>query len=102
MAIVNDYSRFQRTELVLEDGVEVFSTWTMPPFLSEELPSDQIGSYKVTNAMEGRPDLISNIIYGTPYLDWVLIAFNNARDLNWPKAGVIIKYPSNTAVITEL
>jgi hypothetical protein len=50
--------------------------------------------------MNGRPDLISYMLYKTPRYDWVLIAFNNAVDtLNWPPTGLQIKYPVKSVIV---
>ena len=102
MAEVHDTSRFTKTELILEDGVETFGTWSMPSYLIERPIDDNIKKFKVMSALEGRPDLIANQLYGTPSLDWVLIAFNGVRDLNWPRAGDTIEYPIPRIVVTEL
>jgi len=103
MATIPDTSRFTNTELILEDGVETFGTWTMPSYLIERPVDDHIKKFKVTSALEGRPDLIANQVYDNPHLAWVIIAFNGTRDvLNWPRAGDTIEYPISRLVITEL
>lgn len=106
----NKYSRFRLTERVIEQGKETLGVWARQSWL-KELPEDRfIMVYKVTSRTEGRPDLISNLLYGTPLLDWVIISFNaahypelNVRGvLNWPKTGTIIKYPSDTIIFPEI
>jgi hypothetical protein len=100
---LDDYSRFTKTEKVIVDGNETFGRWSSYTFLTEQLPSYEIGNYKVGPSTENRPDMISNVIYGTPLLDWVLIAFNQVTDvLNWPKSGTIIKYPVESVVMPEI
>jgi|TARA_R100000482_G_scaffold120282_1_gene65422 hypothetical protein len=48
----------------------------------------------VPNGMEGRPDLISNSVYGTPYMWWVICVANNISDpFEQLKAGKQIKLP---------
>tara|TARA_R110002167_G_scaffold263838_1_gene470591 strand:- start:616 stop:915 length:300 start_codon:yes stop_codon:yes gene_type:complete len=48
----------------------------------------------VPNGMEGRPDLISNAVYGTPYMWWVICVANNISDpFEQLKAGKQIKLP---------
>ena len=77
--------------------------WSQPTFLKVKPDPKNIRTYKVTSKTEGRPDLISYSVYGTTFLDWVIIAFNNAHDaLNWPKAGDTIEYPNDTIVMSEL
>ena len=103
MAVPNDISRFRNTELILVDDQEVFGTWSQPQFLLERPDESLINKFRVTSALEGRPDLIAARLYGTPQLDWVLVAFNNVRDvLNWPRAGDTIEYPLETVVFPQL
>lgn len=103
MTTISDFSRFKHTELLIEDGAEVFGTWNPPEYISGNIQDDKIANYKVNNTVEGRPDLISNELYGTPHFDWVLIAFNNPTEiLNWPKAGLVIKYPIRSIVLTNI
>ena len=103
MAELDQFSRFQRTESVIFDGVETYGSWVQPSFLAKRPQENQIGVFRVTSALEGRPDSIADQLYGTPLLDWVLISFNNARrSLNWPKAGDTIEYPLDTVVLPEL
>jgi len=98
-----EYSRFSNTELTIVDGHETYGTWNQFDFLVNRPPEDQIGTFQVTNAVEGRPDLISTQLYGTPALFWVLIAFNNARiALNWPRAGDVIEFPIESLVIPQI
>lgn len=103
MPNLDSFSRFQLSEPIIYDGVETFGTWKQPSFLRKRPPEDQIGVFRVTSATAGRPDLIANQIYGSPLLDWVLIAFNGARQaLNWPLAGDSIEFPVDTIVLPEL
>lgn len=104
MADLDQFSRLQKSDpIITSDGIETFGTWTQPSFLITRPPEDQIGVFKVTSALEGRPDSIAQALYGTPLLDWVLISFNDARRaLNWPRAGDSIEYPLDTVVLPEL
>ena len=96
-------SRFSSTQITIVNGVETYGTWNKYNFLKERPPEDDIDTYEVPASMEGRPDLISQAIYDTPNLYWVLVAFNNARTvLNWPKAGKLIEYPKESVVMTEV
>ena len=101
--ILSDFSRFSRTDMVIIDGNETFGKWKLYAFLKERPAEENIGVFQVTSAVEGRPDLISQQIYRTPLLDWVLIAFNNARDtLNWPRSGDLLEYPIESIIIPEI
>lgn len=106
----NEFSRFNNTEHIIVDGKETIGTWNKPSWL-RELPDDKfIRTFNVNSALEGRPDIIANRVYGTPLLAWVLIAFNathysdgGARvGLNWPRAGMLIRYPSDSIVFPEI
>ena len=101
--MLDQFSRFNNTERIIIDGVETYGTWNQPSFLKKRPQDDQIGVFRVTSALEGRPDLISNNLYGTPVLDWVLISFNGVSNtMNWPKAGDTIEYPLDSVVLPEL
>lgn len=103
MAELDQFSRFQQSEPIIVDGIWTYGTWKQPSFLLKRPTEDKIGVFRVSSALEGRPDLISYQVYGTPLLDWVLIAFNDARrSLNWPKSGDNIEYPSDAVVLPEL
>lgn len=102
MIKLTDFSRFRKTDMVIVDGVETFGVWTQPSYLITRPDEQYIGKFKVTSQYAGRPDLISHMLYGTPSLDWVLIAFNDVTSLNWPETGVIIEYPSDSLVFPEL
>jgi hypothetical protein len=103
MTTFEDMSRFSKTEKVIQDGIETVGTSVQHNFLKERPDESLIKRFYVTNAVEGRPDLIAARVYGLPELDWVLIAFNKARDvLNWPRAGDVIEYPIASVVIPDL
>jgi len=95
--------------MIITDGHETFGRWKSYSFLKERPADENIGVFRVTSAVEGRPDLISQQVYGTPLLDWVLIAFNNTIDnqsarnaLNWPRAGDLVEYPVESIVVPEV
>ena len=101
--VEDPFSRFKDTPLVVINGRETVGSWPKYQFLKQRPPSDLILVYQVTSQTEGRPDLIANAVYGTPKLDWVLLAFNNVIEtLGWPRAGASIEYPSETVVLPEL
>ncbi len=103
MAKFSFQSRYRKTDQIIVDGVETVGTWKQPNYLIERPKENFILRYYVTNAVEGRPDLIANQLYGTPTLDWVLIAFNSPTEcLNWPTAGTTIEYPSQDLVLSQL
>lgn len=100
---LSDYSRFTGTEMIIVNGIETYGKWSGYSFLKQRPPDDKIGVFRVTSALEGRPDLISASVYNTPLLSWVLIAFNNARGvLNWPRTGDRVEYPLEEIVMPEV
>jgi len=100
---LSNWSRFRTTESVLYDGKETFGRWNPPGILTQNLPRNKLIVIKVNNVLEGRPDLISLAYYGTTLLDWLIIAYNNASGaLNWPRAGQVISFPTERAVMDQL
>lgn len=92
-------SRFRYTDSISYDGEVTYGLWSKPPFFTDASYS----RYTVRNSMAGRPDLISNELYGTAELFWVLIAYNAPREtLNWPKAGETILVPDASFVFGQL
>lgn len=97
------YSRFNLTNKINYEGHATYGSWKKYSFLINQLPESSIGVYIVDSSTAGRPDLISNRIYGATELDWVLLAFNNVRDtLNWPEVGELVRYPAESIVIQEV
>lgn len=100
---VSSYSRFFTTDTVVFEGKETFGLLVERDFLKREnLEEDQIIKFKVQPEYAGRPDLIANDVYGTPYLDWVVTLFNKPRNpLNWPYSGTTIELPRADKVVQE-
>jgi len=89
--------------MIVVDGVETVGTWNQPSYLLERPDETMIDKFYVSNAVEGRPDLIAQAMYGSPELDWVIIAFNNPPEiLNWPRAGDMIDIVMRELVFAEL
>ncbi len=100
--LIGAHSRLLYMDVVNYKGVETYGRWKPPSFLQERPADEFIGSYTVTAADEGRPDSIAFDLYGSEFLDWILIAFNSATDVNWPPAGSVIKYPIPALVSREI
>ena len=80
------------------DGVSHLGRWVEPEFLS----TAPFRTVTVVSQFNGRPDLLSQHLYGTPEYFWVLVAFNRPVDtLNWPKSGELIKVPDITSIALE-
>ncbi len=100
MTKLDSHSRFLRTPEIIYEGHETFDVWNQHRFLKEEVDS---GVFTVSSQYAGRPDKISKILYGTSYLEWVLIAFNNPPEpLGWPKSGETIRYPIESEVYPSI
>lgn len=103
-------SRFYNTPLVLYNGIETLHKWVEPSWIRNKPADEFIGTFTVDGSTEGRPDLISSVIYNTPLLDWVIISFNathypesNAKSvLNWPISGTVVRYPIEIVVLPTL
>lgn len=96
-------SRFSSTDRIRFKGRETYGRWPSYSFLKQRPPDNLIRTFRVTSAVEGRPDLIAYQVYGISTLDWVLIAFNKVIEpLNWPSAGTTIEYPLESIVVPEV
>ncbi len=83
-------SRFNKSVPIVYDGKETWGRPELPTYLTNPT-EDQIIKYHVNGAMAGRPDKISDDIYGTHIYDWVLLMVNNVMDpLDWPERGETI------------
>lgn len=103
MSQFDAYSRFRNTQSVLYNGSVTVGTWVPPSYITTRPDESQISTFIVPHGMEGRPDLIANQLYNTPYLDWVLIMFNTPNEVfGWPKVGDAIEYPDESLVMLNL
>lgn len=93
-------SRFNQTEPVIRDGRTTFGLWVRPLAVDPNAIDEQdLITIKVDQQHAGRPDVIANEQYNTPYLEWVVTMFNRPLNpLGWPQAGLIIKIPSKQAI----
>jgi hypothetical protein len=95
-------ARFNESMPIIFDGKESFGMWKKPKFLDGR-PFEETVEYVVDNTKAGRPDLISDEIYGTPQLYWVVIsAMRPMVTTNWPNAGDVLKLPSSSEVYAQL
>lgn len=97
------FSRFKNTPPIMYDGKLTYGSWVKPSWLVTRPDQKNIKSLIVSPAQEGRVGALSQSIYGTPYLMWVLLAFNNVQNpMRWPKAGTMVEYPIPEIVLPEL
>lgn len=99
MAVLLNTSRFIKTPLTkTRDGKDTYGI--IQGFDSlRDIDGDNIESFLVDSCYSGRPDLIAQLFYGNPHLEWVIVFANRPKNtLNWPKAGSTIKIPRNTFV----
>lgn len=97
-------SRFKNTELISINGNIMPAMMKKFDFLQKDkLTDDQIVKIEINNDRAGRPDLISNDLYGTVLFKWILYLFNNVQNpFGWPKASTVIEAPTSAAVWREL
>ena len=101
MTKLDSYSRFSQTQETIYKGNETYGMWSGYDFLNRD--DVATGVFRVPNHLVGRPDRISARLYGTPLLDWAIIAFNNPSEiLGWPHAGELIKYPLDSEVFPSI
>ena len=103
MSIFKSTSRFKLTPLVRYNNILTPGLMKRFDFL-DNIDDDKILNIEIDGSRAGRPDLISNDIYGTTLYKWILILFNNVTDPfdEWPKVGTTIKAPTNDVVWGEL
>lgn len=96
-------SRFRTTEPIIKDGKETFGRWSRPAFMDAELIGEnRTIKFHVTQKYAGKAWMIANDVYGSPFLEWVVIMFNRPKNpLNWPRAGSVITLPNPNLVSTS-
>lgn len=66
-------------------------------------PGDSDQFVTVPQHLRGRPDLISNLAYGTPDLWWVIYEFNGIRDpLFELTTGTVLRIPAIDRVLDAI
>lgn len=67
---------------------------TIMPFQNDDIV------FTVDQQYAGRPDLISDLIYGTVKYNWVVLQYNTILDLDTElSAGSVIRLPARTRLI---
>jgi hypothetical protein len=94
---VSVFSRFRDVERIRFRGVDTFGTWKVPEVFNN-LTEDDVIKYVVPAGEGGRPDIIAFNQYGNSHLMWILITYNNATDLDWPRAHEVIDIPARRAI----
>lgn len=88
-------SRYRYTKVVRHNGVETIGMWPGFKWMSEP----PFTTIVATTANQGRLDLIAAEYFGAPDYGWAIMYYNNARDLNWPRAGDEVKIPNPSLVL---
>jgi hypothetical protein len=92
------YSRYIDTEQVFWKKEESFGLYEVSERIKSLKPKDLI-SIKITTGLAGRPDLIAQENYGTPYYSWVIVIHNSPLNpIGLPKQGDVITIPTATIV----
>lgn len=101
---LDSLSRFRTQEPVVFNGNETFGLYDRPRFLNrDELSEDEIFQFKTQPQHAGRPDMIALDAYGSQFLDWVVILFNNPRNtLGFPANNAVIDLPVRQIVLGEI
>jgi hypothetical protein len=94
-------SRFSLSTPIVFNGVETFGLLTQFPFLDpNNLQPTDIVTLKITPDLARKPWAISQMLYNSPVLDWVIVLFNKPLNpVGWPAIGTIIKAPAASVVI---
>lgn len=91
--VLPHYSRYKDTEKILWNNNSTFGVYAVPDRLKNLQPSDLI-SVKITPGLAGRPDLIANEHYNSPYYSWIITMYNSPLNpIGWPKNGDLILIP---------
>ena len=104
MSVFGSTSRFKLTELVVHNGNIMPGLMKRFEFLSTDRPNSDTLRILIQGSLAGRPDAISNRLYGTTKYKWVLLLANNVKNPfdGWPKVGATIIAPTNPAIWREL
>ena len=101
-------SRFyQNVPIITTDNfgnnITTFGRWTRPDWMMPiNIASTDVLLFQVNQQFAGRPDLISQKFYGTPYYEWVIVMFNSPLNpLGFPVAGSVIKILSSKIVFSN-
>jgi hypothetical protein len=96
---LKSYNRFKYTDLITtRNGNETYGLMSGFNDLKNITDENYI-KWTVESDYEGRPDMIANKFYRTPYYEWIVVFANRPKNpLNWPKTGDIIKIPSDQFV----
>ena len=91
MATFNENSRYKDAVITdLKDSTETFVILKKFPTIPL---SDNDKAVKITEATSFRPDLLSNLVYGTPDFGWALLLANNLRSFAELGTGLKLRVP---------
>jgi len=93
MSDLPHYSRYANSESIFWNGEQSFGLYEFPERLKNLEPKDLI-NIKIAASHAGRPDLISEEYYRTPYYSWIIVMHNSPiNPIGWPKIGSIVSIP---------
>lgn len=91
-------SRYIKTDIVNFNEFNSYGLFE-PPLWIQSITDADLVNFSVTNDLAGRADLISERLYGTTRMYWVLVYINKPLDpTNWPKSGELILTPKTEIV----
>jgi hypothetical protein len=95
------YSRYKETSRIIWRDSETFGLYQIQDRL-QSLEIKELINIKVTSGLAGRPDLIANEHYGTPYYSWIIVMHNSPLNpIGWPRQGSVISIP-NPFVVDDI
>ena len=95
------YSRYIDTEIVEWEGSNNIGLYQVQENLRNIKVEDLI-NVRITTGFAGRPDLISQKYYNTPYYSWVIVIHNAPLNpIGWPRQGDLISMP-DPRIITNI
>ena len=92
------YSRYINSERIFWEDEESFGLYKANEKIKSLTPEDLI-NVKITPGLAGRPDLIAQEYYNTPYYSWIIVIYNAPLNpIGWPKQGDVITIPKPSVV----
>jgi hypothetical protein len=98
------YSRYINTDQIQfkddksTNTINTVGLYLIPDSISKLKPHELL-SVKIGPELAGRPDLISEQQYGTPYYAWIVVMVNRPLNpINWPKNGDRILVPTQLTI----
>lgn len=94
---LSHYSRYENSERITFGDVDTFGLYKRDNRL-KNIKVEDLVNIKITPGLAGRPDLISEEYYNTPYYAWIIVMVNNPiNPIGWPRQNDQILIPTPEA-----